>query len=157
MAKKTITKAESLAAKTERLMQAYFDLQDKMKEAERELREHVAENEAKMFAQGQKYTVRYGEITLTNTQNIEFESKVSYSPMAVIDLFSDAQFSKICKKEFGKIAFEGLLDKANVIAILNQGEDKKFIKALRNYGILGVSTSQRVSFKQIKFASDEQE
>jgi UTP:GlnB (protein PII) uridylyltransferase len=132
MAKKTITKAESLAAKTERLMQAYFDLQDKMKEAERELREHVSENENKMFSNSEKYIVRYGEVNRTTTNKLVFDAKVSYTPAAVLDMFADADFASIMKKELGKTALENLIDKAATVSILRQNEQKKTVKALKN-------------------------
>jgi len=156
MAKKTITKAESLAAKTERLMQAYFDLQDKMKEAERELREHVSENENKMFSNSEKYIVRYGEVNRTTTNKLVFDAKVSYTPAAVLDMFADADFASIMKKELGKTALENLIDKAATVSILRQNEQKKTVKALKNYGIRGVETVQSISFKAIKFASEDE-
>ena len=156
MAKKVITKAETLAEKTERLMQVYFNAQQVANEAKEELNAHIEEHKEKIFAKSNKYIVRYGEIVRTTSQDIEFEKKVSFSPQAVMDMYADALTSKFMKIEINKTAFAGLIDKSKIVETLNLGEDKKAIKNLRNYGILGVSSKESISIKKIEFASDEE-
>jgi hypothetical protein len=150
MAKKTIIKAESLAAKTERLMQVLFDAQEAAKAAEVELEEHIEANESQMFEKGNTYTVRYGQVSKTNTTVLDFESKISYRAETVVGLYADADFIKFLKLELGKTAFEGLIEKAKIAEVLLSG-DKKANKMWKNMGIIGVSAKKKISVKKINF------